>query len=110
MSHEISTIVAKHINLLDEACVANDPLTVTRGKTHENLGMTIDFSLKRGVAMMQRDFSKKLWVTLPPDLKGNYRSTPAQDSLFKADKDVPLLNHARKDAHHGNAAKMLWTS
>ena len=44
--HENSTIVTKNIKLLDAACGEKDPLTLTRGKTHEHLMMTIDFFIK----------------------------------------------------------------
>ena len=110
MSHESSTIVTKHVKLLDATHEVNNPLTVARGKPHEFLGMTIDFSLKRSVAVTQNDFVKKLWINLPPDLRVNYRSTPAPHSSFKVDTDAPLLNYVRKEMCHTNTAKMLWTS
>ena len=108
--HGSSTMVIKKIKLLDEACGAKDPLTVTRDKNHEHLGMRIVFSLKRGVTATQCDCMKKKWMTLPPETKGNYRITPAPDLLLKVDVDAPLLNHARKNLHRANAAKTLWTS
>ena len=46
MSNESVTIVTKHVKLLDASCGEKDPLTETRGKTHDCLGTTIDFSLK----------------------------------------------------------------
>ena len=52
-------IVTDHIKLLDGVHRANDPLTVTRGKMHQFIEMTIDFSLKRGVAFSQYDHIKK---------------------------------------------------
>ena len=108
--HESSTIFAKHIKLLDEARGATDPLIVTRCKTYECLGKTIDFSVKRGVAATQCNFEKKLWVTLLLDLKENSRSAPAPDSSFKVDENAPLLNCERKDKHHATTTKMLWAS
>ena len=107
-SHESSTIVTEHIKLLDEVCRAKDSLTVTRGKPHEHLKMTIKFSLERGVATTHYDFTKKLWMTLPPYLKENYRIRQKPDLLFKVDKVTPLLNYTRKDKYHTNAEKMLW--
>ena len=89
---------------------AKDPLTATRGRTQEHLGMTIDFSAKRGVAITQYNFVKKLWLSLPPDLKGENRNAPAPDSLFKLDRNALLLNHDRKDKCHTTAAKLLWIS
>ena len=60
--------------------------------------------------MTQYDFIKKLWMTLTLDPKGNYRSALAPDSLFKVNKDAPLLNCARKDRFKTTTAKMLWIS
>ena len=54
------------------------------------------------------DFEKKLWMNLPQDLKGNYRSTPAPDSLFKVDKDAPLLNYVIRETCHSSTTKTLW--
>lgn len=49
--HVTPAVVTEHIKLLDGVCGANDPLTATRGKAHEFIGMTIDFSLKKGAAL-----------------------------------------------------------
>ena len=65
LAHLMPHIVTELIRLLDGVYGSQDPLTVTRGKIHEYLGITIDFSLKRGVVMCQYDFVKKFWNILP---------------------------------------------
>ena len=96
-SHELGTVEKKCIKFLDEACGSKDHLTVKRDRTHECLGMKIDFSVKRGVTIMQYDFIKNLWLSLPLDLKGGHLNTSVPDSLFKLDRNVLLLNHDRID-------------
>ena len=49
-------------------------------------------------------------MSLPPCLKGGCRNTPAQDSLFKLDRNASLFNHDRRDKHHATKAKSLWIS
>ena len=89
-------ITTKYIKLLDRIYESKDPLTVTRRKIYEYLGMTIDFSLKAGVAITQYDFIKKICRELREDLKGSHRNTLATDFLFKADNLVELLLKIKK--------------
>ena len=110
ISHKLPQVVTEQIKLLDEVYGKHDPLTVTRGKIHEYLGITIDFSLKRGVAFSQFDFVKKFWSSLPEDLKGPYRNTPAPDYLFKIDKNAQLLDVKKKDEYYSATAKAIYLS
>ena len=43
MVHPLSHVVTDQIKFLDKYYGQKDPLTVTRGKVHECLGMTVDF-------------------------------------------------------------------
>ena len=65
MAHLHINAVKECVKLLDEAHGSQDPLTFSRGKIHEHLGVTIDFSLKIGVAFYQHDFIKKIWNDMP---------------------------------------------
>ena len=49
LTHLRSNNFTDHTKLLDEVHGSQDPLTVTRGKAHEHIVMTIDFSLSTGV-------------------------------------------------------------
>ena len=109
-AHMHPGVVTEHIKLLDGVYGTKDPLTVTRGKIHEFLGITIDFSLQRGVAFSQYDFIKKFWKSLPEDLKGSYRNTPAPDYLFKVDRNADLIDTRRKDEYHTATAKSIFLS
>ena len=110
IAHLSPAIVTDHIKLLDGEYGSNDPLTVTRGKIHEFIGMTIDFSLKRGVAFSQYDYVKKFWNELPDDLKGPYRKSPAPDNLFKVDRNAKVVDPKKKEQYHWATAKSLFLS
>ena len=92
LTHELANVVSEHIKLLDEVYGQKDLLTMTRGKVHEYLGMTIDFRQEGSVAFTQYDAIKKFWVSLLEELKGPYRSTPAPDNLFKVDDKSLKMN------------------
>ena len=46
LNHVCPQVVAEHIKKLDGSYGSKDPLTATRGKIHECLGVTIDFRMK----------------------------------------------------------------
>ena len=50
MNHESTRVITDHVKFLDQECGSNDPLTVTRGKVHECLGVTLNFRWKGSVA------------------------------------------------------------
>ena len=107
LTHVLHNAVKECIKRLDDVCGKNDPLTVTRGKIHENLGMTIDFRIKGQVAFSQHDAIKKFWASFLPELKGPHRSTPAPDNLFKVDQDSPRVNSKLMEQCHAATAKCL---
>ena len=100
MSHADPAILTEHIEKLDGVHDNKDHLSITRGKLYEHLGMTIDFGLKRKVAISDSDFVKKMWVSSPEGLRGQCRSTLAPDCLFKVDKDAEVLDNFRKYQCH----------
>ena len=105
LSHVMANVVSDHMKLLDEVCGKNDPLTVTRGKIHECLGMTIDFRTKGRVAFSQHDAIKKFWMSLPEELKGPCRSVLAPDNLFKVDAKSTMVNDNLQEQRHAVTAK-----
>jgi len=69
ISHRHPEVVMLFIKKLEKECGVKDPLTVTRGKLHEYLGMTVDFSATGICKMTQYDCIKKLRFSLPDDWK-----------------------------------------
>jgi len=83
-------------------------LTVTRGKRHDYLGMTIDFSDPGNVTFTMIDYIHKMLEGLPEYMTGETVS-PAAHHLFAINEDDPVLL-CEKDAimFHHNTAKLLF--
>ena len=62
-------IVTLNIKKLEVAYAKRDQLSVTRGPVHEYLGMTFDLRISGQVTLSQYDFIKKLYDSLPEDMK-----------------------------------------
>lgn len=58
----------------------------------------------------QYDFIKKLYQSLPDNMKGKYHNTPAPDNLFKVSPGKQELDHKRRGEYHTITAKTLWMS
>jgi len=108
ISHESPDVVTSIIDKLNKEFGKLAPLTVTRGKTHEYLGMTIDYSLKGKVQIRMNDYIKQMLDELPPDMDG-ITATPASEHLFKVNKENPnALDQNTSDMFHTNIAKLLF--
>jgi hypothetical protein len=110
MSHKSPNIVTLYIRKLEREYATRDPLTVTRGKVHEYLGMTVDFRKKLQVTFTQYDYLKKLFNGLPVDMLGGLKHTAAPEYLFKTTDESCLLNESKKEEFHNITAKTLWVS
>ena len=62
MTHSLPQTVTNHIKFLDERHDQKDPLTVTRGKVHDYLGMTVDVRNRGSVVLSQHYDIKKFFV------------------------------------------------
>ena len=96
-----------YVKSLDTACGKNDPLTVTRGKLHEHLGMTLDFRTKGRAIFAQHGAMKKFWMIPPEELRGSRMLTPSPENLFKVGTTSPKLDTKRVEEHHAVTAKVL---
>ena len=86
-------------------------MTVTRGKLHEYLGMTLDFkSIPGTCSITQYDFIKKMHINLPSEFKGQYRNMPAPENLFKINQDAMLVTKELSNKYHEITARCLWLS
>ena len=102
--------MTNRIKLLDKEHSGNDPLTTTRGKIHECLGMTLDFRMKGCVIFAQFNSIKKFWLSLLEDLRGVCGSTPDLENSFRADPNSPALNAKRREDYHAVTAKVRYFS
>ena len=56
-------------------------MTITRGKVHKYLGMTIDYSLPGKVIFLIIDYIVKMLDDIPENIKGG-SATPSAHHLF----------------------------
>jgi len=100
ISHVNKKVVEDIIGLLNKKIGKESPLTTTRGKVLEYLGMTLDYSARGKVKISMNNYINKLLTELPSDMNGAVK-TPAASHLFNVDKDSKKLQEdiCRSDGH-----------
>ena len=107
ISHAESTVVDRIINLLEVEFSKEAPLTIRRGKIHDYLGMTLDFSLDGKVQINMEDYIRKMLAEFPDDMAG-VATTPAAEHLFKVNQSPTYLDEKDAMFFHHNVAKLLF--
>ena len=108
ISHSDPEVVSDIISLLEGQFGKEGPLTVRRGRVHEYLGMTLDYSTKGKVEIKMVDYIDGMLAELPPDMDGE-AATPASSHLFDVNVDNPVaLCKEKADFFHHNVAKLLF--
>ena len=80
VSHANPNVVSKFI--LDMAKIYGPNITVSRGETHDYLGMDLDYSTKGAVKISMIKYLRKVFEDFPELIKST-RDSPAADHLFK---------------------------
>jgi hypothetical protein len=79
-----------------------------RGKVHDYLGMTLDYSIEGKVQIRMVDYIENMLMELPVDMDGE-SATPAPNHLFKVNLENPvMLDKEQADMFHHNVAKLLF--
>jgi hypothetical protein len=107
ISHKNPDVVTSVIRQLDAEFGQKSPLTVTRGKIHEYLGMTIDYSVVGKVQISMKDYIHNMLNGLPTDMGGE-SATPAGNHLFQVNENGMKLNEEAAILFHHNTAKLLF--
>ena len=89
--------ITEYNKILDRVYGTKDSSTVIRMKLYKYLGITIDFSLRKGVTISQYDFIKKFCIGLLDNLKELYCKILALVDLLKVDTLVLDLSKLRSD-------------
>ena len=85
------------------------PVTASRGKRHDYLGMILDYTEPGKVKIDMVDYAKDLVGEFPQeDLKGPKVSNPASKGLFKVDKRSPMLDKQKAKLLHSSVLKGLF--
>jgi Reverse transcriptase (RNA-dependent DNA polymerase) len=95
------------IGQLEEEFGAEAPLSKTRGKIHEYLGMMLNFTVPVTVKFTMTDYIKGMLEELPVDMDGK-AATPAANHLFEISPKSLLLDGSKADMFHHNDAKLLF--
>jgi hypothetical protein len=87
-------------------------MTVSRGKVHKYLGMTLDYSISGQVKITMLDYVDEIltaFQAVDPKATGT-KSSAAPDDLFKVDDDCEKLDPQQAQAFHNLVAKTLYTT
>jgi hypothetical protein len=111
ISHASKDVVTGIITKLSKEFGQVAPLTIRRGKIHDYLGMTIDYSVKGKVSFSMYDYLEDIIATLPDYLKTNRNTTtPAAAHLFNVNPDAASLGQKQADVFHHYVAKLLFAA
>jgi hypothetical protein len=81
ISHVDAKVVTGVIKQIDDEFGQEAPITVTRGKVHDYLGMTLDYTKKGKVKILMLDYVMKMLADLPAEMDGE-AATPAANHLL----------------------------
>jgi hypothetical protein len=109
LSHVDPEVVEKLLDQLNGVYGKRTPLVTTRGKVHDYLGMTLDFSQDGAVKVIMKDFIEAMLDDLPEDMAGE-AATPAAAHLFTVSSKPELLDESTAEMFHHNTAKLLYLS
>jgi len=108
ISHKDSTVVETIFQKLQDEFGKNAPLSVTRGKIHNYLGMVIDFSVDEKVCFTMPTLVKDIISQLPLHLVTGPSTTPAANHLFEVKEGATKLTVNEADLFHRLTAQLLY--
>ena len=88
VSHADVKEVDKFIQQMEETFSTDAPLSVSRGKTHDYLGMSLDFHTKGEVQIDMQHYIDMMLQDAPEDMDG-VSNTPIAAHLFKTNSEDP---------------------
>lgn len=110
ISHVKQSVCESMVDALQSRYGKEAPLTVTRGKVHEYLGMTIDYSVEGKVKFSMKDYMSGLITEAPAELTKREASTPAANHLFEINDNATKLDKDKSEMFHHLTAKLLYLS
>ena len=105
MSHENQQVLDDLLTLLNDEFGKEAPLTVTRGKIHDYLGMVIDYTVPGKVKFMMKDFIQGVLDECLGELMKGALATPAANHLFNVNPDCNRLGEEKASQFHHLTAK-----
>jgi hypothetical protein len=109
ISHKDPEVVTQLIEDLNKRYGVLTPITSHRGKTHDYLGMTLDFTTPGACVIRMDDYMDRVLSEAPGDMEGTAES-PAAEHLFEVDTQRSKLQDEKKETFHTTVAKLLFLS
>ena len=109
ISHVDPKVNDRFLEWLNEKYGKISEVKATRGKIHDYLGMTLDFSVKGQVSIDMIDYVEKMISEYPDDqLQGSNVASPWNENLFKVDESSPALSERDREQFHNKTAQGLF--
>ena len=105
--HVSRDVVEDIIAHLNKKFGKESPLTTSRGKVLEYLGLTLDYSERGKVKISMYDYIRKIVEESPEDMQG-IAKTPASSHLFLTNPDCKKLPENMAQLFHHITAKLLY--
>ncbi len=107
VSHADEAVVTEILAILSKRYGKEAPLTFTRGKVHDYLGMTLDYTQAGKVAIRMDDYTQDIVGEARDDMAG-VANTPAGDHLFTINDTPEMLSKADAEYFHHMTARLLF--
>jgi hypothetical protein len=107
ISHVESAVVDQVISMLNAEFGNEAPMNISRGKVHDYLGMTLDFSKPGEVTVDMMDYVKTIIAGMPGDMAGIAR-TPVPAHLFVVNDNPVPLNKSMAEVFHRMVMQLLY--
>jgi hypothetical protein len=107
ISHVDEDVVTDVINKLSAEFGKEAPLTINRGKIHEYLGMTLDFTEPGVARITMQQYIENILKEMPEEMAG-VAPTPATNGLFEVNPDGEKLDTEKNEFFHHVVAELLF--
>ena len=106
ISHAKASVVTSVIERIEEKF---GKMTVTRGKSHVFLGMSIRFLGNGDLSIGMKEYVKEAILEFGDDVS-KQAATPARKNVFEVEATSPLLTKDKSEVYHKVVAKLLYVS
>ena len=115
ISHKNPEVVTSVIDALSKKYGGIMPLSISRGKVHDYLGIVFDYATSGQVSIHMYHYISELLDNVPDRYRNGIGSTtPAPGNLYTIrsadDEDVRLLPSKEKDEYHSLTTQCLYLS
>ena len=109
-SHRDPEVLKEFVNQLCKEFGKEHELSKNIGNLHDYLEITIDYSIKGKVVFTMFNYLKDIIVECPDDLKKATSIFPANNNLFKLNKDSPRFDNKTSNLFHQITARLLFAA